>query len=197
FRSTDDQSCESLEPNQLRLMDERGVDVQIFSPRASFMAHHAGDFDPSSAWSRHCNDLIGLVAELYQQRFAPSAMLPQSPGVETTSRIDEVERCVAEPDSVAVTLNPDASRGNWASPPRTDQYWLPVYENPVAYELPVMVHVSTSINPAFPTTGAHYLNADTTAVMQLLQGDLFATFPQLNMIIPHGGGAAPYHWGRF
>ena len=60
-----------------------------------------------------------------------------------------------------------------------------------------MVHVSTSINPAFHTTGAHYLNADTTAVMQLLQGDLFTTFPELKMIIPHGGGAAPYHWGRF
>src|SRR5699024_9064312 len=33
--------------------------------------------------------------------------------------------------------------------------------------------------------------------MQLLQGDLFATFPGLKVIIPHGGGAAPYHWGRF
>src|SRR5699024_1826485 len=71
---TDDQICESLEPNQLRLMDERGVDVQIFSPRASFMAHHAGDFETSSAWSRHCNDLIGLAAELYPQRCAPSAV---------------------------------------------------------------------------------------------------------------------------
>src|SRR5690625_7814718 len=60
-----------------------------------------------------------------------------------------------------------------------------------------MIQVSTSINPASHTTGAHSLNADTTAVMQLLEGDLFATFPELKMIIPHGGGAAPYHWGRF
>ena len=33
--------------------------------------------------------------------------------------------------------------------------------------------------------------------MQLLEGDLFSTFSELKMIIPHGGGAAPYHWGRF
>jgi 4-oxalmesaconate hydratase len=33
--------------------------------------------------------------------------------------------------------------------------------------------------------------------MQLLQGDLFADFPDLRFIIPHGGGAVPYHWGRY
>ncbi len=32
-------------------------------------------------------------------------------------------------------------------------------------------------NPNFHTTGADYLNADTTAFMQLIQGDLFAEFP--------------------
>jgi 4-oxalmesaconate hydratase len=33
--------------------------------------------------------------------------------------------------------------------------------------------------------------------MQLLQGDLFGRFPTLRLVIPHGGGAVPYHWGRF
>ena len=33
--------------------------------------------------------------------------------------------------------------------------------------------------------------------MQLLQGDLFGDFPDLKFIIPHGGGAVPYHWGRY
>ena len=41
------------------------------------------------------------------------------------------------------------------------------------------------------------MNADTTAFMQLLQGNLFADFPDLRLIIPHGGGAVPYHWGRY
>ena len=67
----------------------------------------------------------------------------------------------------------------------------------VKYDIPAMVHVSTSCNPAFHTTGSHYLNADTTAFMQLVQGDLFADFPTLRLVIPHGGGAVPYHWGRF
>jgi 4-oxalmesaconate hydratase len=33
--------------------------------------------------------------------------------------------------------------------------------------------------------------------MQLIQGDLFKDFPDLKFIIPHGGGAVPYHWGRY
>ena len=33
---------ESIEKNQLKLMRERGADLTIFSPRASFMAHHIG-----------------------------------------------------------------------------------------------------------------------------------------------------------
>jgi 4-oxalmesaconate hydratase len=58
-------------------------------------------------------------------------------------------------------------------------------------------HVSAVTNKNFHATGSHYLNADTTAFMQLLQADLFTDFPRLRLVIPHGGGAVPYHWGRF
>ena len=32
---------------------------------------------------------------------------------------------------------------------------------------------------------------------QFIQGDLFKDFPDIRFIIPHGGGAVPYHWGRY
>ncbi|MFF1697683.1 amidohydrolase family protein [Streptomyces sp. NPDC058257] len=194
---SDDQIRESIETNQLRLMDERGIDVTVFSPRASFMAHHIGDFATSSAWARICNDLCHRVAELYPGRFAPGAMLPQSPGADPATVIPELERAVLELGAVTVNINPDPSGGHWTAPPLTDRSWYPVWEKLAELDVPAMVHVSTSCNPAFHTTGAHYLNADTTAFMQLLTGDLFADFPGLRLIVPHGGGAVPYHWGRF
>ena len=67
----------------------------------------------------------------------------------------------------------------------------------VELQVPAMVHVTASCNPNFHATGAHYINADTTAFMQLLEGNLFEKFPTLKFIIPHGGGAVPYHWGRY
>jgi 4-oxalmesaconate hydratase len=193
---SDDELREAIECNQLKLMDERGIDVTVFSPRASFMAHHIGDFETSNAWARICNDIIARVSRLFPNRFAPAAMLPQSPGVDPATTVDEIHRCVEEHDIVAINLNPDPSGGYWTSPPITDESWFPVYEAAIQHDLPIMVHVSTSVNPAFHTTGSHYLNADTTAVMQLIQGDLFSRFPELKIVVPHGGGAAPYHWGR-
>ncbi|MFD6033352.1 amidohydrolase family protein [Streptomyces griseoincarnatus] len=193
----DDEIRASIETNQLRLMDERGIDVTVFSPRASFMAHHIGDFATSAAWARICNDLCHRVSELYPDRFVPGAMLPQSPGVDPATVVPEIERAVLELGAVTVNLNPDPSGGHWTAPPLTDRSWYPVWEKLVELDVPAMVHVSTSCNPAFHTTGAHYLNADTTAFVQLLTGDLFADFPELRLVIPHGGGAVPYHWGRF
>jgi 4-oxalmesaconate hydratase len=69
---------------------------------------------------------------------------------------------------VAVNLNPDPSGGHWREPPLSDRHWYPLYEALVGYDVPAMIHVSTSCNPCFHTTGAHYLNADTTAFMQCL-----------------------------
>ena len=154
LRISDDELRESIETNQLAKMRERGSDLTIFSPRASFMAHHIGGFETSAAWAGICNELIHRVCTLFPRHFIGAAMLPQSPGVDPATCIPELE-------------------------------------------IPAMIHVSTSCNPCFHTTGAHYLNADTTAFMQCLNGDLFKDFPTLKFLIPHGGGAVPYHWGRF
>jgi len=94
-------------------------------------------------------------------------------------------------------LNPDPSGGYWKDPPLTDRWWYPFYEKMVELDVPAMVHVSSSCNPNFHATGAHYINGDTTAFMQFLTSDLFKDFPTLKFIIPHGGGAVPYHWGRY
>lgn len=197
LRISDDEIRETIETNQLAKMRERGSDLTIFSPRASFMAHHIGDFEVSSTWDAICNELCHRVAQLFPEHFIPAAMLPQSPGVDPRTCIPELVKCVEQYGNVAINLNPDPSGGHWREPPLTDRHWYPIYEKMVEYEIPAMIHVSTSCNACFHTTGAHYINADTTAVMQLIQGDLFKDFPTLKFVVPHGGGAAPYHWGRY
>ncbi|UHC20184.1 amidohydrolase (plasmid) [Methylobacterium currus] len=197
LRIGDDEIRESIEQNQLRLMRERGSDLTIFSPRASFMAHHVGDASVSAEWASICNELCHRVAELFPDHFIGAAMLPQSPGVDPRTCLPELDRCVRDFGFVGLNLNPDPTGGYWKSPPLTDRHWYPIYERMVEYDIPAMIHVSTSCNACFHTTGAHYINADTTAVMQLIEGDLFRDFPTLRFVIPHGGGAAPYHWGRY
>jgi 4-oxalmesaconate hydratase len=194
---SDDEIRESLENAQLKLQRERGTDLTIFSPRAAGMSHHIGDATTSLHWSEHCNELIHRVCTLYPENFVGVCQLPQSPGVPPANCIGELERCVNELGFIGCNLNPDPSGGYWTDPPLTDRWWYPLYEKLVELDVPAMVHVSASCNPNFHFTGAHYINADTTAFMQFLASDLFKDFPTLKFIIPHGGGAVPYHWGRY
>jgi len=194
---SDDEIRESIDKNQLKLQRERGADLTIFSPRASAMAHHIGDEAISTAWGRVCNDLIKRVVDLYPENFVGVCQLPQAPGAGIAGSVAELERCIRDLGFIGCNLNPDPSGGHWSAPPLTDRYWYPFYEKMVELDVPAMVHVSSSCNPNFHATGAHYINADTTAFMQFIEGDLFKDFPTLRFIIPHGGGAVPYHWGRY
>jgi 4-oxalmesaconate hydratase len=161
------------------------------------MAHHIGGAETSLAWTRACNDLIHSVCTLFPLNFVPVCQLPQTPSAPLANCIEELERCVTGMNFIGCNLNPDPSGGHWQAPPLTDKSWYPFYEKLVELDVPAMVHVSASCNANFHATGAHYINADTTAFMQFIQADLFKDFPKLRMIIPHGGGAVPYHWGRY
>ena len=197
---SDDEIVEAIESNQLRLLRERGAGPH------HLLAARVGDGAPR----RRRGGEPGLVAgvqrphrprgrrPLSRPTFAGVGQLPQSPGA-PIERLDSPSWSAVSASSgfVGVNLSPDPSGGRWDSPPLTDRSWYPIYEKLVELDVPAMIHVSSSCNPNFHTTGAHYINADTTAFMQLLQGDLFADFPDLRFVIPHGGGAVPYHWGRY
>jgi 4-oxalmesaconate hydratase len=193
---SDDDIRETLETNQIRLLRERGADMTIFSPRASAMAPHIGDEDVAKAWARANNNLIARCAALYPDIFVGVCMLPQSPAADMRGSIDELRRC-ADMGFVGCNLNPDPGGGHFKHPPLTDSFWYPFYEAMTELDMPAMIHVSGSCNPGLHATGAYYIAADTIAFMQLIEGNLFKDFPALRFIIPHGGGAAPYHWGRY
>lgn len=194
---SDDQLRESVEGAQLKLQKERGTDRTIFSPRASWMGHHVGNESTSRFWTEHCNELIYRLTQLYPANFIGGCQLPQTPGAGLDSSVAELERCVNEFDFVGFNLNLDPSGGHWDSPPLGDPYWYPIYEKMCELDVPAMIHVSGCCNKAFHTTGSYYLSADTVAFMQLMTSTVCQDFPDIKFIIPHGGGAVPYHWGRF
>ncbi len=195
---SDDELRAALDGGQVKMQNDRGLDMTLFSPIAGQMGHHLGTLEHSIEWSVVCNDLIHRVCSLYPKNFTGVCQLPQSPGKDLSASVRELERCVTQLGFVGCNLNPDPSGGYWKDPPMTDRHYYPLYEKMVELDVPAMIHVSGSCNPCFHHTGAHYLNGDTTVFMQLLLGpQLFKDFPTLRFIIPHGGGAVPYHWGRY
>ncbi|WP_439571524.1 amidohydrolase family protein [Sphingomonas sp.] len=194
---SDDEIREGIEGGQLKLQQERGSDLTLFSPIAGLMSHHLGNERTSLEWARVSNDNVKRVTELYPDNFVPVCQLPQSPGAPPANSVPELRRCVEELGFVGCNVNPDPTGGYWTGKPFTDREWYPLFEAMCDLDVPGMVHVAASCNPNFHGTGAHYINADTSVFMQILQSNLFKDFPSLRLVIPHGGGAVPYHWGRY
>lgn len=197
LKISDDELRAAVERVQLQKLRERGIDKLLFSPIAGWMGHHQGTPEISRVWSEVSNDIIHRVCTMYPESFIGVCQLPQSPGADLRASVKELERCVTELGFVGCTFNPDPSGGYWTDPPVTDRHFYPLYEKLCELDVPAMIHVSSSCNPCFHHTGAHYLNGDTTVFMQALTSDLFKDFPTLRFVIPHGGGCVPFHWGRY
>jgi 4-oxalmesaconate hydratase len=69
----------SLGNSQIRLLDDRGIDVMLFWPMVSAMGHQFGNELISRHWTEVSNDLIHRVCTLYPDRFVGVCALPQSP----------------------------------------------------------------------------------------------------------------------
>jgi len=197
FNVTDDEIRATLEKGQIKLLDERGIDVMLFSPMASGMGHHFGNAQVSRYWTEVNNELIHRVCRIYPDRFVGVCALPQSPGVPPKESCAELERCIKDYGFVGCNLNPDPSGGYWTNPPLGDEWWYPLYEKLVELDATAMMHASATCNPAFHTTGSHYLNTDATAFMQLLESCVFKDFPTLKIVLTHGGGNVPYQAARY
>ena len=154
---SDDEIRASLETAQLQFQRDRGADLTLFSPRASWMAHHVGNEHTSTFWSQHQNELIRRVCDLYPSNFAPVCQLPQSPGAAIDGSVAELRRCVGEMGFVGCNVNPDPSGGFWTGPPLWDRSWWPLWEAMCELDVPAMIHVSASCNENLFTTGSHYL----------------------------------------
>ena len=62
---SDDEIREGIEANQLRLMKERGADINIFSPRASAMEPHVGDADSIENYNPYLNLPLSRTTDVY------------------------------------------------------------------------------------------------------------------------------------
>ncbi|CAN5502315.1 amidohydrolase family protein [soil metagenome] len=196
LKLSDAQLLDSLEGHVTR-MDALGINAMIFSPRASGMGHEIGDARASLYWTQLNNDLIARVCSLLPTRFIPAGQLPQSPGVSPSNCLSELRRCTEELGFVGFNVNPDVAGGGQPfTPAISDSWWYPLFEAMVEFDLPGLVHASSSQNPAVHLNGSHYTSADAAVVFDLCWSDLYDRFPTLKLIVPHGGGSVPFNWNR-
>lgn len=179
------------------LMDKVGTDVQFLSPRPYMQMHSVGPAKVPLLWTQHMNDVIHRMVQMFPTRFRGVAGLPQFRDTSPVNCIPELEFRVKEQGFIGCLLNPDPTEGDGAPPPGLgDEFWYPLYEKLCELDVPALVHSAGSCQARESYT-LKFINEESIAILSLLESKVFERFPTLKLIVPHGGGAIPYHMGRF
>ncbi|HEX4534876.1 MAG TPA: amidohydrolase family protein [Rhizomicrobium sp.] len=181
----------------IKLMDRNGTDVQFISPRPYMMAHSIKPSKVSEIWNRSVNDVIHRQVQMFPDRLRGVAGLPQYRDASPENCLEELERVVKDLGFVGCLLNPDPTEGDAAPPPGLgDRFWYPLYEKLVELDVPALIHSASSCCPRESYT-LKFINEESVAIISLLESSVFTDFPNLKIVVAHGGGAIPYQMGRF
>jgi 4-oxalmesaconate hydratase len=177
------------------LMDKVGTDVQLISPRPFVLMHSHRVPADVQLWISLQNDLIHQTVGLHPDRYRGVAGLPQVAGESIEIVFGELDRAVGELGFVGVLVNPDPDEGGGWSPRLSDPYWYPLWAKLV--ELGVPAHIHSASCRGRETYDEHFATEESLAVTSLVHSEVFDKFPDLKVMISHGGGSIPYQIGRW
>lgn len=177
---------------RLAAMDAMGVDIQVVSP-VQFLYHYWLPVDVAADLTRVVNDGIAEMVDAAPRRFVGMMTLPlQDPD----AAVRELER-VHQLGVRAVEIGTHVA-GVGLDAPALDRF----YARAESLGTVVFVHPYAPIGRR-DRLGAYYLrnllgNPFETAIAmsQLVFGGVLDRFPNLRLVLAHGGGAVPYVIGR-
>lgn len=190
-----DDSIAAAMQTHLQQIRQVGTDLQLISPRPWAFPTSIHDESAVQLMCQVANDVIAQTVKLFPETFRGIAGLPQTAGVDPRNCVEELERCVKELGFVGCKINPDVGEGDGQTPPMGAEWWYPLYAKMVELDVPGIIHTGGRRNTREPEAG-HYPNEETIAAHSLVGSRVFKEFPNLKLIIGHGGGYVPYQIGR-
>jgi OH-DDVA meta-cleavage compound hydrolase len=179
------------------LLDRVGTHLQMLSPRPFQMMHSAKPARVVHWFTEETNNIIARTCKLIPDRFVGVAGLPQAAGEPIENVLPELERCIKRLGFRGCLLNPDPYENSGTEAPGLgDRYWYPLYDKLCELGVPAHIHASGSQSERTPYT-LHFINEETIAIFNLVNSTVFRDFPELKVLVSHGGGAIPYQMGRF
>ncbi|MBN9108349.1 MAG: amidohydrolase [Pseudonocardia sp.] len=180
----------------IAVMDGVGTDVQLISPRPYHTAHSATPARVVEWWTAAVNDAIARQVAQFPGRLAGVAAMPQSLELTPQDWADNLRKTVTDLGSVGAVLNPDPAEGIGTVPPLGDPFWYPVYEALIELGIPALIHSGACRNGR-ETYSEHFVTEESIAILSLLNSEVFIRYPELKLIVAHGGGSVPYQIGRW
>lgn len=178
---------------RLASMDAARVDVQLFSPWIDLSAYSQPG-DVGVRYSRMFNDHLAETVAANPDRFLGLCTAPlQSP----VDAAEELRRAVVDLGMAGVEIATTVD-GRELDEPDLDPFWGMAQE----LRCPVLIHPYRSL--AGRGVSRHFLGnlvgnpaESTIAIAHLIFGGVLDRFPDLRVVLVHGGGFAPWQSGRW
>lgn len=173
-------------------MDLQGVDMQALAIAPTQYFYYLDEPTGARATALQ-NDRIAQIVADRPDRFIGIANLPMDhPG----SAVIEMERAHHDLGFWGCEINADVNGGDL-----DDRRFDPVWEKAAELEMLVILHPHGFTHPQ--RMADYYLAnvvcmplASTLAVSRMILGGVFERFPELRMLVVHGGGYLPFYFAR-
>ena len=196
FHQSEDALRPAIENHIKNNMDAVGTDIQFMSPRPFQLMHSETPTKVVHYYAQASNDVNALTVKIAPDRYRAVACLPQVPTEPVQTWVPELERCVNELGMIGLIINPDPTEGMGQFPGMGDESWFPLYEKMVQLDVPGLIHSATTKNP-WDYYQNYFITTETSCILQMVEKRVFDTFPNLKIIVAHGGGSIPYQIGRW
>lgn len=187
----------AIENHKTNILDKVGTDIQFLSPRPFQLMHSEKPAKIVYWYAQASNDVNALSVKIEPNRYRAVACLPQSPEIPVKEWCTELERCVNELGMIGLIINPDPYEGSGEYyPGMGEEHWYPLYEKMVELDVPALIHSAGTRNP-YDTYQNYFITTETLCILSMVEHKVFDTFPNLKIIVSHGGGSIPYQIGRW
>lgn len=178
-------------------LDAVGTDVQFISPRPVYLMHSEKPASIAHWCTEANNNAIATTLKIAPTRYRGVGSIPICPGKPITDAFEEMDRCINDLGFVGIMINPDPNDGSGEPfPGMGDEFWYPLYEKMVKMDVPGLVHSNACKDPWDDYTN-YFITTETRCIFSMVASQTFKAFPELKIVVSHGGGAVPYQVGRY
>ena len=174
-------------------MDALGVDVQLISPNSDFY-QYANELDIATTIASECNDSIAEIVESYPQRFAGLGTLPMQ---DIDVALRELDRVMSDLRLKGVMIN-DHVNGRCYDEPE----FLRFFQAAERLGAVLFFHQSAGtvvhdrVNRYKLGNAIGNLTDRTITFATLVFGGVIDKYPDLKVLLAHGGGYTAFGIGR-
>ena len=173
-------------------LDARGIDMAVVTASTVLQGTSWADPRTDLELCRRCNDTTAEWAARYPTRFVGSMVLPLQ---DVALALGELERCTRE-SSVRVVNAGASYNGVYLGDPAYDPFWAAVNER----GLTVWIHPEGVRDPWFQRyalwNSAGQSIEETKVMTSLIYEGVMHRYPDLKVVVAHGGGYFPHYLGR-